>query len=120
MSALHDREILDRAARALSWRLVGFDGATAVVVAGTRTFGWRPLHDDGEALRLAVDLDLELYQSDDEGRAAYAGYWNDKPGKGTTRSYAIEYHDDLNNRGDAMRAMRRAIVRAAAATEVRK
>lgn len=119
-NSLADRELVERAARALGWRLVGYADGTAVVVAAGRTFGWRPLLDDGEALRLAVEVDIELHLADDEGRATWAGYWGQSARKEAMRLYCIEYHDDLNNRGDAMRATRRAIVRAAAASGVRQ
>lgn len=63
-----DRELLERAARAMGWRLVSYSetgtsivpGGTAVVVADGRTFGWRPLTDDGDSLRLAVALGMEV------------------------------------------------------------
>ena len=75
---------------------------------------WNPLTDDGDALRLAVKLKLEIYHADDEGWAVYAGYASDVAvGK---ISYMVEYYDDLNNLGDPYAATRRAIVRAAAST----
>jgi hypothetical protein len=55
-----DRELLERAAGALGWRLVGYDGTTAVVVADGRTFGWRPLIDTNDALRLAAKLIMNI------------------------------------------------------------
>ncbi len=78
--------------------------------------GWfDPLKDDGDALRLAVKLDIEFYQADDEGRASYAGYWGKPERRDVTRMFCIEYHDDLLHKGDSYAATRRAIVRAAAA-----
>ena len=51
-----DRELLEAAAKALGWRwsiadLVWYDDQ-----AGTWTKDWNPLIDDGDALRLAVEM----------------------------------------------------------------
>ena len=72
---------------------------------------WSPLTDDGDAFRLAVTLQLEVYHANDEGDAVYAGYY---PTENTGMKYCIEYYDDLSHQGDATSATRRAIVRAAA------
>jgi hypothetical protein len=71
---------------------------------------WNPLDDDGDAFRLAVMLDIELYQADDDGPCAYAGYWGKPQRRDVTRIFAIE---PLG--ADPYAATRRAIVRAAAA-----
>ena len=68
---------------------------------------WNPLEWNHDALPLAVKLNLDLYQGDDEGPAAYVGYY--LPGE-TRLRYAIEGHC-----GYPIEATRRAIVRAAAA-----
>ena len=70
---------------------------------------WNPIHDDGDALRLAVKLELEFYVGDDEGRkASYVSYFS----FGLDRArIAVEKHEDHK---DANKATRRAIVRAAA------
>lgn len=72
---------------------------------------WNPLTDDGDALRLAVKLGLDFYEGDDDGRAAYVGYY---PRTGNTRPqrFMLERHDA---HPDPCAATRRAIVRAAAA-----
>jgi hypothetical protein len=71
---------------------------------------WNPLEDDGDALRLAVKLDIEFYQGDDDGPAVYAGYWSKTGRRDVTRLFAVEPIS-----GDPYAATRRAIVRAAAA-----
>lgn len=96
MSALTDRELLELAAKA-----IGFipDGAAE---DGTLFFGkgrWNPLTDDGDALRLAVKLDMLVDFSFDEG-------WIDIMHSGERIK---EVYGD-----DPMAATRRAIVRAAA------
>lgn len=70
---------------------------------------WNPLNDDGDALRLAVKLDIEIYQADDDGPAIYAGYWGKPERRDVTRMFCIE---PINT--DPYAATRRAIVRAAA------
>lgn len=76
---------------------------------------WDPRFDDAQAFRLAVKLKIEFYQADDEGAASYAGYWckGTRVG-GASQKFAIEYHDDINHKGDANSATRLAITRAAA------
>jgi hypothetical protein len=70
---------------------------------------WNPLTDDGDALRLAVKLDIEFYQGDDDGPSVYAGYWGKSERRDVTRLFASEPMSD-----DPYAATRRAIVRAAA------
>jgi len=65
---------------------------------------WNPLTDDGDALRLAVKLNIDFYSGNDEGAATFAGYFI-----GTVQKYTIVQHGD-----DPYAATRRAIVRAAA------
>lgn len=70
---------------------------------------WNPLTDDGDALRLAVKLKLEIYHAWDEITQVCVGY----PNVGKHRqdiSYVIESYVEASI--DA--ATRRAIVRAAA------
>ena len=70
---------------------------------------WNPLIDDGDALRLAVSLKLEIYHAWDEVNQVCVGY--PKVGKERTDiSYVIESYKDSN----ISEATRRAIVRAAA------
>ena len=76
----------------------------------TESTCWNPLTDDGDALRLAVKLDIEIYQGDDDGPSIYAGYWGKPERRDVTRMFCIELLDP-----DPYAATRRAIVRAAAA-----
>ena len=102
-----DRELLEGAAKAAGidgwWSgndyCYGYGGNLNVPIP------WNPLTDAGDALRLAVKLNFDIYQGDDDGPAAYVGYYL----PGTTRQlFAIVRHE-----GDATAATRRAIVRAA-------
>jgi hypothetical protein len=65
---------------------------------------WNPLTDDGDALRLAVKLKIDFYEGEDDGPAAYAGYY-----VGTRQRFMTEPHGT-----EPIAATRRAIVRAAA------
>jgi hypothetical protein len=66
---------------------------------------WNPLTDDGDALRLAVALRINVYSP--PGKAASASWsWTDQDGEKYT-SYCNEKNGDIA-------ATRRAIVRAAA------
>lgn len=100
-----DRELLELAAKA-----AGIEVKRMVEIRGDGTREefiacWNPLRSDGDAFRLAVKLAIELYEGDDDGPAAYAGYR-----VGVSLFYMIEPH-----KGDPYAATRRAVVRAAAA-----
>ena len=63
-----DRELLELAAKAYADPNVNFDGFSLVRFIGRdETLGcnvmaqWNPLYDDGDALRLAVKLQMQLY-----------------------------------------------------------
>ena len=93
---MDDRELLELAAKAagiaVRWKE---DGRSFQVVRGL-PFTWNPLEDDGDALRLAVKLQLEIYIDH--------------------RGVAVRTHcglKTLEKKCDAT-ATRRAIVRAAA------
>ena len=100
------REDFEHAARSIGWRLVAFDGVTPVVQVhdGARAFGWRPHADDGDALRLAVALRLQVtpgtYNSEEV--TAY-------------RSGHAESHERVHFQQDIGAATRHAIFRAAIA-----
>lgn len=65
---------------------------------------WNPLHDDGDALRLAIKLDIHIKR--------FAGATTCQEWTGVD---SITEHDHwANNDGDPMRSTRLAIVRAAA------
>ena len=112
-----DRELLELAARAagigLSWDVtprtnVIFPQPVSDVTGAT----WNPLRDDGEALRLAVQLGLEIsfIGDDEDGRDSEAciGY-----AATTERPCEIRYLFEPHG-GDIFTATRRAIIRAAA------
>lgn len=101
-----DRELLELAARAAGidgwWSgddyCFGYNGNKNVPVP------WRPLTDDGDALRLAVKLKLEI------------GIWFE-----TTRVESDEAESMVEKHGsDPYAATRRAIVRAAAEIQLQK
>ncbi len=97
-----DRELLELAAKSLGWRwsiadLVWYDDQ-----AGTFTKNWNPLTDDGDALRLAVRLELCVDCEEGLPAVTYKDadlWWNESP---------------EDSRKDPCAATRRAIVRAAA------
>ncbi len=104
-----DRELLELAAKAagLEYHWVKVDGGSLMQASepGSRSEeSWNPLTDDGDALRLAVKLKIDLKLYDDHVVA-----WFDGGYIGTGK---ILYGDD------PQAATRRAIVRAAAETGV--
>lgn len=97
-----DRELLERAARAAgiggAWQTFGYSQEGWLDADGN---AWNPLERDGDALRLAVKLDIDVfYQTDDDGRFTSA----------EGRSFAYVHHGS-----DPYAATRLAIVRCAAA-----
>ena len=102
-----DKELLENAAKAVGQE---YDHLTECITTnGIQYAQWNPLTDDGDALRLAVKLDIELYQGDDDGPAVFAGYWGKPERRDVTRLFCSQAID-----GDPYAATRRAIVRAAA------
>jgi hypothetical protein len=105
---MEDRELLELAAKAvghgvlvdISGRICGSFNKSA---GSANNFG-DPLGDDGDALRLAVKLDIHIKRF---SGSTSAEEW--------TTSNRVEEHDHWSvNGGDPMAATRRAIVRAAA------
>jgi hypothetical protein len=97
-----DRELLTLAAKA-----AGYWSAEYQCVDNLPHLGWNPLTDDGDALRLAVKLDIDFYMgADSEGPEAWAGYY--LPGRENRKHACVSVGDD------PYAATRRAIVRAAA------
>ena len=97
-----DKELLELAAKAAGIELTYVPQNTREWADFRNEHGgetpWNPLTDDGDALRLAVKLEMELDFSDDETSATKE-----------LRVRAVEYHE-----GDPYAATRRAIVKAAA------
>jgi len=92
---MNDRELLELAAKAAGIEVVG------VAAEGIpHRFGggyWSPLTDDGDALRLFVELGLTV-----------------KVGKQSGFSWVKGFEGSISHKGDPYAATRRAIVRAAA------
>ena len=103
-----DRELLELAAKAAGIKVKGYfeDEPTLLIKPGIRLppARWNPLTDDGDALRLAVKLELEISASYDESANVYVGYDD-----GERIRYVINEKGD-----DPYAATRRAIVMAAA------
>ena len=101
-----DKELLELAANACNWVLEDDDDeGLSWIVWGDNNVpmdGWNPITDDGDALRLAVKLRMDLKIEFDR-IDAYA-----------ESNYAVEYLYDLPSPSDPYAATRRAIVRAAA------
>jgi hypothetical protein len=102
---MNDRELLELAAKACQYKYMNsalWDGRDVV------EYGWNPLEDDGQALRLAVKLGLDVCidtKIEREPCTHVIGFRSDL-GSGTL--------DAIENHGDPYAATRRAIVRAAA------
>ena len=101
-----DRELLERAAKAAGYTVHGwirdnFYARDFGNVSDTDPFLWNPLDDDGDALRLAVRLSLDIFTNDGDGGHTSVG--------GCTDVFVQEKHGT-----DPLAAVRRAIVRAAA------
>jgi len=117
-----DRELLELAAKAINCTLTFEDGGGGYVVPylygeepGDEIGEWSPLTDDGDALRLAVylriDLLLCLYKNHVLAKT-YIGAGRGIPLQG---EYTRPINDHKESIGvDAYSATRRAIVRAAA------
>ena len=93
-----DRELLEAAAKAAGIALQWDDEGKAWIK--WPSFAWSPLTDDGDALRLAVKLDLHVMRFDSMT---------------TVRPNLKRWTCDERDAGDPCAATRRAIVRAAAA-----
>lgn len=105
---MNDRTLLELAARAAGYKLSwSYDNHCCWINEMRHDFDvtWNPRDDDGDALRLAVRLNLDIrYESYDAGVAVIVGgAWDGAP----------EAVHEIFER-DGPRATRRAIVRAAA------
>lgn len=96
-----DREMLVRAGAALNMPVLCYESRRNCLRIGSRSkyFLWNPLDDNATAFRLMVDLGLELCHDDQYVKVFYNRPWRIKEPHGKDRRAAV----------------RRAIVRAAAA-----
>lgn len=100
-----DRELLELAAKAAGYAWTTLPGWSPEADRESG-FRWNPLSDDGDALRIAVKLGLEVYHSiNDDVWTVFVGYPLD--------GRIVYMHEPWGR--DPMAATRRAIVRAAAA-----
>ena len=110
MTTITDHEMLELAAKAAEIEIDHWRGDNPMVNDSDYDIScykyWNPLTDDGNALRLAVKLDIDFYMgADSEGPEAWAGYY--LPGK-ENKKHACE-----PCKNDPYAATRRASVRAA-------
>lgn len=98
MTTESDRELLELAAKAAGYDMEWMPLSGANIVSGPNVGLWAPLADDGDALRLAVKLNIR-----------FAGEWG---GKCVALVGVREFAEESGSDADA--ATRRAIVRAAA------
>ena len=97
-----DRELLELAAKAAGYEYTSDDCTKEILLnieGNYENYPWNPLTDDGDALRLAVKLQIDI------------GFWLDHASADNCISEKSHY-EDYN--GDPYAATRRAIVRAAA------
>jgi len=98
----NDKELLELAAKAAGIEIIS-DAEEKGLWIKHKFLAWNPLTDDGDALRLAVKLNLSMDLFDDAIFVGYTPNSND----------CDQVREELNN--DPYAATRRAIVRAAAA-----
>jgi hypothetical protein len=110
-----DRELLELAAKAAglsSFEWAGFKMLRVETGSrkGDNGYYWRPLTDDGDALRLAVKLKLSIFPPEgDDGDFAVASVPD-----GVLDDFGETWFQENVKDGDELAATRRAIVRAAA------
>ena len=97
-----DRELLELAAKAAGIENFGFNGNGSLCTDPVDYIPWNPLTDDGDALRLAVKLEMLVHVE----TCYYATACND--------DVSMTEHIGNDGRGCIYAATRRAIVRAAA------
>ena len=106
-----DRELLELAAKAADIKVKGKfeDEPTLLIKPGIRLppARWNPLTDDGDALRLAVKLEIDIER---DGNQVCA--WYEAPRPGWDNGAVFTWTEPLGS--DPYAATRRAIVRAAA------
>lgn len=106
---MNDKELLELAAKAAGIKILPFHRGGGFCIVGQR-MTWNPLEDDGDALRLAVKLNLIVAPY---GTYASVGETHDKPKLSAEGKEFVCWNHETSN--DPCAATRRAIVRAAAA-----
>ena len=107
-----NRELLELAAKAAGVKLSFYDGVHRNATGADPAMNicafpvWNPLNDDGDALRLAVKLGLDVQMNGCNSMHPYAFAFDDARNIG---------EEEQPSDGDPYAATRRAIVRAAAA-----
>lgn len=99
-----DQELLELAAKAVG---VDFDGNTFIRRDRYSSNVWEPLHDDGEALRLAVTLGMSIATGVVSCRVAHRQAVIEE-------RYPVDPSNQVPSLETAMPALRRAIVNIAA------
>ncbi len=94
-----DRELLELAAKAAGLFILDISGRHCLVGPAESARRWAPLDSDGDALRLAIKVDVNLIRF---------------PSMTSVRTGRIVNWFSEQDNGDPMSATRRAIVRAAA------
>jgi hypothetical protein len=102
---MNDRELLELAAKAVELPECGWMGPAFMYVKDNTFTDWNPLDDDGDALRLAVKLKLDVLHG-----AEMVAVETERP----KEVGCVELYKE-----DPYAATRRAIVRAAAAIRAR-
>lgn len=103
---MEDRELLELAAKAAGLEYRTTDDHVRLLVKGSDNLRgpWNPLEDDGDALRLAIILDIHIKRY---AGATTAHEW--------VACLPVTEHDHWSiNGNDRMKSTRRAIVRASA------
>jgi hypothetical protein len=112
-----DRELVIFAAKAADLRNVGhydFQFGLEVMRPHSAPFAWNPLHNDGDALRLAVKLQLTVWNEHVSAGAAYCTSGDPAEGPFTVFPSVTSGANESEVIPDDFAATRRAIVRAAA------
>ena len=72
-ASMTDRDLLEAAAKACGLPECGWMGPAFIYVKDNTFTDWNPLADDGDALRLAVRLNISVFPYDDETSTGTAG-----------------------------------------------
>lgn len=104
---MNDRELLELAAKAVGLKVISYSEGYGLGIDGDGVW-WNPLGNDGQALRLAIELGLTISPANGMD-ADITEVYRSSSLLGRSSEGRAEKHD-----GDAISATRLAIVRAAA------